>query len=227
LAHIRGGEYERCRERGGFLSDWRLTIEQGCRALGLAADARALAGLAGLVELLMKWNRVYNLTAVRDPAGMVSRHILDSVAVLPFLRGTTLLDVGTGAGFPGLPLAILRPDLELTLLDANAKKLRFVRQAIAELGLGNVAVVQARMQEYQPARAFDMVISRAVSNLDELYRQSWHLLAASGRMLFMKGSLPEAEMAAFAPGPETLHAERLRIPGLDAERHLLWLDKRG
>jgi 16S rRNA (guanine527-N7)-methyltransferase len=209
------------------LTDWRLNIEHGCRALGLTPDPAALAGLAGLVELLRKWNRVYNLTAVRESSAIVSRHILDSLAVLPFLRGDSLLDVGTGAGFPGLPLAILRPDLDVTLLDSNAKKLRFVRQAVAELGLGNVQAVQARMQEYQPARAFDMVISRAVANLDELYRQSWHLLAAGGRMLFMKGSLPEAEMAAFPPGPETLHVERLRIPGLDAERHLLWLDKRG
>ena len=127
----------------------------------------------------------------------------------------------------GTKLAIVRPDLAVTLLDSSAKKLRFVRQAVAELGLGNVEVVQARMQEYQPARAFDMVISRAVSNLDDLYRQSHHLLAAGGRMLFMKGSLPEAEMSAFPPGRETLHAERLRVPGLNAERHLLWLDKRG
>jgi len=209
------------------LTDWRLNIEHGCRALGLTPDPAALARLAGLVELLRKWNRVYNLTAVRESGAIVSRHILDSLAVLPFLRGDSLLDVGTGAGFPGLPLAVLRPDLDVTLLDSNAKKLRFVRQAVAELGLGNVEAVQARMQEYQPARAFDMVISRAVANLDELYRQSWHLLAAGGRMLFMKGSLPEAEMAGFPPGSETLHVERLHIPGLDAERHLLWLDKRG
>jgi 16S rRNA (guanine527-N7)-methyltransferase len=209
------------------LSGWRLRIDQGCRALGLEVDPAQLARLAGLVGLLQKWNRVYNLTAVRDPDAMVSRHILDSLAVLPFLRGDSLLDVGTGAGFPGLPLAILRPDLAIVLLDSSAKKLRFVRQAVAELGLANVEAVQARMQEYQPARAFDMVISRAVANLDELYRQSWHLLAAGGRMLFMKGSVPEAEMAAFPPGPEALHTERLHIPGLDAERHLLWLDRRG
>jgi len=147
--------------------------------------------------------------------------------VVPFLIEGSLLDVGTGAGLPGLPIAIARPDLAVTLLDANAKKLRFVRQAAAELRLGNVEVVQARMQEYQPGRAFDMVISRAVSSLEELYRQSRHLLAPRGRMLFMKGALPEEEMAAFAPGRETLHIERLDIPGLDAERHLLWLDKQG
>ena len=187
----------------------------------------ALAQLADYVGLLAKWSKVYNLTAVRQPQQMVTRHLLDSLAVVPFLIEGSLLDVGTGAGLPGVPIAIARPDLAVTLLDANAKKLRFVRQAVAELRLGNVEVVQARMQEYQPGRAFDMVISRAVSSLEELYRQSRHLLAPRGRMLFMKGALPEEEMAAFAPGRETLHIERLDIPGLDAERHLLWLDKQG
>ncbi len=200
-------------------------IERGCIALGLELDPSVLENLAGFVRLLEKWNRVYNLTSVRRPADMVPRHILDSLAVLPFLHPGRLLDVGAGAGRPGLPLAIARPELQMTLLDSNAKKLRFVRQAVAELGLDNVDVVQARMQEYQPGHAFDMVISRAVSSLDELYRQAQHLLAPGGRMLFMKGAVPEAEMAAFAPGHETLHIERLRIPGLDAQRHLIWLDK--
>ena len=158
---------------------------------------------------------------------MITRHILDSLAVTPFLRDGRLLDVGTGAGLPGVPLAIVRPDIRFTLLDSNAKKLRFVRQAVAELGLGNVEVVQARMQEYQPAQAFDMVISRAVASLDALYRQTAHLLLPGGRMYFMKGTLPAAEIAAFAPGGERLHSERLHVPGLEAERHLLWLDKQG
>ena len=202
-------------------------IAAGCRSLQLAVSTAALAQLADYVGLLAKWSKVYNLTAVRQPQQMVTRHLLDSLAVVPFLIEGSLLDVGTGAGLPGVPIAIARPDLAVTLLDANAKKLRFVRQAVAELRLGNVEVVQARMQEYQPGRAFDMVISRAVSSLEELYRQSRHLLAPRGRMLFMKGALPEEEMAAFAPGRETLHIERLDIPGLDAERHLLWLDKQG
>jgi 16S rRNA (guanine527-N7)-methyltransferase len=202
-------------------------IAAGCRSLQLAVSTAALAQLADYVGLLAKWSKVYNLTAVRQPQQMVTRHLLDSLAVVPFLIEGSLLDVGTGAGLPGVPIAIARPDLAVTLLDANAKKLRFVRQAVAELRLGNVEVVQARMQEYQPGRAFDMVISRAVSSLEELYRQSRHLLAPRGRMLFMKGALPEEEMAAFAPGRETLHIERLDVPGLDAERHLLWLDKQG
>ena len=209
----------------------RCRLDAGLAAMGADIDA-ALddAGrdrLIAFLALLVRWNRAYNLTAVRDPVEMVPRHLLDSLAVVPFLIDGSLLDVGTGAGLPGVPIAIARTDLAVTLLDANAKKLRFVRQAVAELGLANVEVVQARMQEYQPGRAFDMVISRAVSSLEELYRQSRHLLAPRGRMLFMKGALPEEEMAAFAPGRETLHIQCLDIPGLDAERHLLWLDKQG
>jgi 16S rRNA (guanine527-N7)-methyltransferase len=205
----------------------RERIVAGCRALGLRPGTGAVSQLADFVSLLAKWNRVYNLTAVRSVPDMVVRHILDSLAVVPYLKEGSLLDVGTGAGLPGLPLAIACPQLSVTLLDANAKKLRFVRQAVAELGLPNAVVVQARMQEYQPARAFDMVISRAVSSLEELYGLTQHLLAPGGRMLFMKGALPREEMAAFAPGRETLHSVRLQVPGLEAERHLLWLDKQG
>jgi len=205
----------------------REQIAAGCRALGLRPGPGAVSQLADFVGLLAKWNRVYNLTAVRSVPDMVVRHVLDSLAVVPYLKEGSLLDVGTGAGLPGLPLAIVCPQLAVTLLDANAKKLRFVRQAVAELSLANAVVVQARMQEYQPARAFDMVISRAVSSLEELYGLAQHLLAPGGRMLFMKGTLPHEEMAAFASGRETLQSVRLQIPGLEAERHLLWLDKQG
>jgi len=186
-------------------------------------DAAAERFLA-YVRLLEKWNRVTNLTAVRDPLEMVTRHILDSLAVAPFLTRGKLLDVGTGAGLPGLPIAIASPDINVTLLDANAKKLRFVRQVVAELGLDNVQVVQARMQEYQPGQSFDMVISRAVASLDELYRQTVHLLRPGGRMLFMKGAVPEKEIGALQDGRAGLHIERLNIPGLAAQRHLLWLE---
>ena len=200
-------------------------IDEGCHALNLDLDDDVLSKLAGFVALLEKWNRVYNLTAVRDPREMVTRHILDSLVVMPFLTRGRLLDVGTGAGLPGLPVAIADPGLSVTLLDASAKKLRFVRQAVADLGLDNVEVVQARMQEYQPAHSFDMVISRAVASLDDLCRQTAHLVRPGGRMLFMKGTVPEQEIDELQASRDTLHIERLHIPGLEAERHLLWLDK--
>ena len=205
----------------------RTAISQGCSALIPELDDAAVEKFVVFIRLLEKWNRVTNLTAVRDPLQMVTRHILDSLAVIPFLTRGSLLDVGSGAGLPGVPIAIARPGLDVTLLDANAKKLRFVRQAAAELGLDNVQVVQARMQEYQPGRSFDMVISRAVASLDELYQQTVHLLRPGGRMLFMKGAVPEQEIGALQDGRAGLHIERLNIPGLAAERHLLWLETTG
>ncbi len=205
----------------------RTAISQGCSALIPELDDAAVEKFVVFIRLLEKWNRVTNLTAVRDPLQMVTRHILDSLAVVPFLTRGSLLDVGSGAGLPGVPIAIARPGLDVTLLDANAKKSRFVRQAAAELGLDNVQVVQARMQEYQPGRSFDMVISRAVASLDELYQQTVHLLRPGGRMLFMKGAVPEQEIGALQDGRAGLHIERLNIPGLAAERHLLWLETTG
>jgi len=206
------------------LTSLQQEIQQGCAALHIDATEAAAEKLAGFIGILEKWNRVYNLTAVRDPRAMVARHILDSLVVLPFLSQGSLMDVGTGAGLPGLPIAVARPDLSVTLLDANAKKLRFVRQAVFELGLCNVEVVQSRMQEYRPARSFDMVISRAVANLSELYRQTVHFVRPGGRILFMKGGLPAQEIQELESGRETLHIERLKIPGLKAERHLLWME---
>ncbi len=199
-------------------------IAQGLEALPFDLDNRQIGQLAALVGLLAKWNRVYNLTAVREPQEMVTRHILDSLVVLPWLRGDSLLDVGTGAGLPGLPLAIARPDLNITLLDSSDKKLRFVRQAAAELKLDRVDIVHARMQTYQPAQPFDMVISRAVSSLAALYRMTQPLLRDGGRFLFMKGTRPDAELEDFEHAGR-VQIEPLRVPGLNAERHLLILCK--
>jgi 16S rRNA (guanine527-N7)-methyltransferase len=199
-------------------------LQRGCAALGLSVDAALSDRLARFIALLAKWNRVYNLTAVRDPRAMVVRHVLDSLAVLPYLTRGRLLDAGTGAGLPGVPIALARPELSVTLLDSNAKKLRFVRQAAVELRLGNVEVVKARMEEYRPARAFDMVISRAVAGLGDLYRRTSHLVRPGGRFLAMKGACPHEELDAFSATAQP-HVELLNVPGLDARRHLVWFEK--
>jgi 16S rRNA (guanine527-N7)-methyltransferase len=199
-------------------------IERGCAALGVSADPALADRLASFIVLLAKWNRVYNLTAVRDPRAMVARHVLDSLAVLPYLSRGRLLDAGTGAGLPGVPIAMARPELSVTLLDSRAKKLRFVRQAVVELGLNNVEVVNERMEQYRPEPAFDMVISRAVASLGDLYHSTSHLVRPGGRFLFMKGACPQGELDAFDAAVQP-HVTLLKVPGLDVARHLVWFEQ--
>ncbi len=196
-------------------------LERGLLAMEIELPEGARQQLLALVQLLAKWNRVYNLTSVRKPADMVNRHLLDSLSVLPHLRGPRVLDVGTGAGLPGLVLAIARPDWRLVLLDASNKKLRFVRQAVAELGLDNVEVVHSRVEDYRPDENFDSVVSRAYSSLEEMYQAGHRLCRPEGRIHAMKGVFPVAEMDALAKPGVVERVERLQVPGLDAERHLV------
>jgi len=174
------------------------------------------------VHLLVKWNAAYTLTAVRDPGEMVTRHLLDSLAVAPHLHGRRVLDIGTGPGLPGIPLAIARPALSFTLLDANAKKTRFVTQVVGELALNNVEVVQARVENYRPAEKFDTLVSRAFASIADMLDGARHLCAPEGRFLAMKGTYPEEELAAIPHGfaSEVL---ALQVPGLAAQRHLVIL----
>lgn len=199
-------------------------LATGLRMLGLAPDL-APALLAYLAELV-KWNAAYNLTSVRDPVDMVTRHLLDALAVLPraadFLHDDTrLLDVGSGAGLPGIPLAIARPRWQVTVLDSNGKKARFLRHAVRVLGLANVTVVEARVEHHRADHPFDAIISRALSALGEFTQTSDHLLAQNGIWLAMKGRVEPAELAPLSPGAKPLAIEPLRVPGLQEERHLV------
>lgn len=196
----------------------RATLDEGIEGLGLTIEAAARDTLIAYVTLLARWNRTYNLTAVREPRAMVTRLVLDSLSALPWVAGTRLLDIGSGAGIPGLPFAVVRPELRCVLLDSNGKKTRFCKQAASELGLANVEVVRARLADYAPGVPFDTVVSRAALGLETLFARSMSLLGAGGRLLVFKGPKAQAEFAAVgAPGV----IERLEVPGLDAERRLV------
>ncbi|MCH4563196.1 16S rRNA (guanine(527)-N(7))-methyltransferase RsmG [Halomonas sp. EGI 63088] len=200
-------------------------LDQGLARLDIAADDETRLGLLRLVSLLHKWNRAYNLTAVRDPLEMVSRHLLDSAAVLPWVRGPRLLDVGAGAGLPGLVLAILRPELAVTLLDSNGKKVRFQRQAVLELGLSNVTPVQARVEAIQGR--FDQVISRAFASLGDFVELSEHLLAPGGQWLAMKGPAVEDELAGLPAEVAPIARHELTVPFESGSRRLVILERQG
>lgn len=197
-------------------------LSQGCAALGLTPTPEQQTRLVAFLGLLVRWNQAYNLTAVRDPLEMVAKHLLDSLAIAPFLFGETVLDVGTGAGLPGLPLAILAPERRFWLLDSNNKKVRFVRQAVLELGLTNVEPVQSRIEAYRPGRKFSTIVSRAVAAEFVLPVLTADLCDRPGRLLLMKGRADEAaDETAWAALKPIVH--RLTIPFLDAPRHLIEL----
>lgn len=199
-------------------------LAAGIAALGLALPADAEAKLLAYLALLDKWNRVYNLTAVRDTERMVSHHLLDSLAAVPFFQGGRVLDVGSGGGLPGIPLAIARPDLQVTLIDSIAKKTAFLLQAKTELGLDNLAVVTNRVEDYRPETGFDLITSRAFSDLREFVALTRHLLKPAGRWLAMKGLYPHEELALLPADVKVSADHVLAVPGLDAARHLIVLE---
>ena len=196
-------------------------LRRGLKELGLVLPEEAGQRLLDYVALLDKWNKTYNLTAVRDPMQMITQHILDSLAVRPFLQGPNVLDIGTGAGLPGIPLALACPQYQFTLLDSNAKKTRFVLQAKAELGLDNVQVVHERAERYRPAQKFDTLLTRAFASLAEMLRLAGHLLTEDGEFLAMKGSYPKDELEQVTPPFKVLEVCKLVVPGLDEQRHLV------
>lgn len=206
------------------MQNYRDRLLQGIRPLQIELTESQLDQLLAYHALLVKWNKAYNLTAVRDPAAMIDRHLVDSLSILPWIGQGRLLDVGSGPGLPGIPLAICRPDLDVTTLDSNGKKTRFQVQVKAELGLDNLQVINGRVEAVD-APGFDMVVSRAFASLADMLNWSGHLAAPEGVFLAMKGLYPEAEIEQIPDGFVVRESHRLALPVTDGERHLLVLGR--
>jgi 16S rRNA (guanine527-N7)-methyltransferase len=198
-------------------------LAAGVAEMGLDVSLEAQAKLLQYLSLLNKWNKVYNLTAVRDPLEMVTLHLLDSLSVLPYIQAKNLLDVGSGGGLPGIVLAICLPNLQVTTIDTVQKKAIFMRQVKGELGLSNLEVVHARVENYQPAEKFEAIISRAFSEIALFIKLTQHLLVDNGQWLAMKGLEPTDELKNLALKPSKIIP--LKVAGLDAERHLVIFEK--
>ena len=199
-------------------------LRRGLLALGVGLSDEQIAGLERYLALLEKWNRVYNLTAIREPERMVTHHLLDSLAILPHVRGPRVLDVGSGAGLPGIPLALASPELAVTLLDSSHKKAAFLQQAVAELQLANATVVTARIESWQSDARYDTIVSRAFADLGEFVAAAARLLAPGGTIAAMKGVHPHDEIERLPPGFRVRQVLALEVPLLDAERHLVLVE---
>ena len=202
-------------------------LQQGLAQMGIALPSAAQEKLLAYAALLYKWNKTFSLTAMREEEKAVSHHLLDSLAVLPHVPAGTLLDVGSGGGMPGIPLAIVLPELAVTLIDSNSKKTAFLRQAAIELRLSNVNVHCGRVEQYHPSLPFSAITSRAFAELTDFVVLSRHLLAADGVWLAMKGVRPEAEIAALPAGVRVRAVHPLQVPGVEGERHVVILDNDG
>ena len=204
----------------------RPELDTGLRALGL--ESALATPLLAYLALLARWNATYNLTAIRDPREMLVKHLLDSLAMHAHLDGIeSLADLGTGPGLPGIPLAIARPGLQVTLVESNGKKARFLREAARQLKLGNASVVESRIETFDVAGRFDAITARALATLPLILALGGHLLGTDGRLLAMKGVLPSEEIAALPAGWRLAAAHPLRVPGLVGERHLVEVVRAG
>ncbi len=184
--------------------------------------------LVGYVELLNKWNKAYNLTSVRDPSDMLVKHILDSIVVSPYLIGERFIDVGTGPGLPGIPLAIMNPDKSFVLLDSLGKRIRFIKQTLHELGINNVDPVQSRVEEFDPEDGFDAVLSRAFASMSDMVEWCHHLPRKDSGLFFaLKGQLPQEEITLLPEWCSVTDVKALKVPELEGERHLVILSRKG
>ena len=191
-------------------------------SLGTDFAPGQLDSLLHYLDLLERWNKAYNLTAIRDPLQMIDLHFLDSLAVLPYIADSVdIIDVGTGPGLPGIPLAIMCPYKTFTLLDSNGKKTRFLFQVINELGLANVTEINARVEEFQPPELYDTVLSRAFSSIPDMLMNCCHLLSDQGQFMAMKGKIPESELSQLHKKYKVSDLCRLVVPGVEGERHLI------
>jgi 16S rRNA (guanine527-N7)-methyltransferase len=197
------------------------TLIAGAAQLGIELTEAQATQLIRLLDELDDWNQRMNLTAIRERGAQITKHLLDSLSIQPFLQGERILDVGTGAGFPGLPLAIVNSQRHFTLLDSTAKKLKFVEHAATLLELPNVQTVHTRAENFRPTERFDIVVSRAVGPIEQFVKWAGHLCVGGGRLLAMKGRDPAAELAKLPSGWKLAAIHRLNVPALDEERHLV------
>ncbi|WP_428606540.1 16S rRNA (guanine(527)-N(7))-methyltransferase RsmG [Sedimenticola sp.] len=207
------------------LERWPQQLRDGLRQMGVDLSASQQQQLLDYLALLHKWNKAFNLTAIRDANVMVSRQLLDSLSILPFIKGPRILDVGTGPGLPGIPLAIALPDQQFVLIDSNGKKTRFVQQSLVTLGLGNVEVVRTRVEAYRSDAGFDTITSRAFAALPKMLELTRHLLDERGRLLAMKGTVPTEEIAELEADGYGVAVVPLQVPNSDGQRHALLVER--
>jgi 16S rRNA (guanine527-N7)-methyltransferase len=204
-------------------TNYRAQLERGLAELNLALSGVQIDRLLAYHQMLVKWNKAYNLTSVRDPEQMIARHLLDSLSIVPFIGSTHLLDVGTGPGLPGMIIALLYPELPVSMLDSNGKKTRFLSQVKMELGVSNANVVHHRLESWAPEQVFDQITSRAFATLSDMVGFSRHLLAKDGRFIAMKGQYPTKELEQLPGDVKTIAVTPLKVPGNDGERHMVEL----
>ena len=210
------------------LSHNQQALELGIKTLGLSCTSQQIEQLLAYLEMLQRWNKAYNLTAIREPIQMVRLHLLDSLAIHPYVQGVKyIIDVGTGPGLPGIPLAILNPNINFTLLDSNGKKTRFLFQAINDLSLANAKEINHRVEKYQPEQSFDIVLSRAFSSISDMLTQCDHLVSDSGCFLAMKGKKPDSELSQITKDYKVVDLSQINVPQVDSERHLIKIIKTG
>lgn len=200
---------------------WRKQLDDGCNRLDFRPSGEMVEQLIAYLHLLRKWNRVFNLTAVRDDRELVPRHLIDSLSIAGSIQGPRVADIGSGAGLPGIPLGVIRRDWQIVLVDSNSKKTRFLKQVTLELGLSNMAVVHSRVESFRPQQGFDTVVSRAFSSLADFWRLASHLMLPGGRLVAMKGRRPDAELSQLPDGVVT--EMRVLESDVSNERHVVVL----